>query len=160
MDGIVALAPAGLPSFVVPRLDWRVLLFVIGIACAAALLLGLLPALQGSQTDLNDALKEGVRGSSGGQQRARVRSALVIAEVALSLLLLIGAGLMVRSFVNLQKIDVGFRADRALTVQFALPQKYKAEDLTRRSSRETPTEPNGVSGTCPGTPILPTAAGR
>jgi putative ABC transport system permease protein len=131
VDGIVALAPAGLPSFVVPRLDWRVLLFVIGIACAAALLLGLLPALQGSQTDLNDALKEGVRGSSGGQQRARVRSALVIAEVALSLLLLIGAGLMVRSFVNLQKIDVGFRADRALTVQFALPQKYKGDDLPR-----------------------------
>ena len=131
VDGITALAPAGLPSFVVPRLDWRVLLFVVAVTCGAGLLLGLLPALQGSRADLNEVLKDGMRGSSGGRDRARVRSALVIAEVALSLLLLVGAGLMVRSFVNLQRIDVGFRAGDVATLRFAVPQKYPADQAPR-----------------------------
>jgi putative ABC transport system permease protein len=112
-----------------PHVDLRVLLFVLGATSGAGLLLGVLPAMQGSRTDLNEVLKEGARGSSGGAVRARIRSALVIAEVALSLLLLVGAGLMVRTFVNLQKIDVGFRADRVLTLRLSLPQKYKSEDL-------------------------------
>jgi putative ABC transport system permease protein len=129
IDAIVALAPAGLPSFVNPHLDWRVMAFVAAITCAAGLLLGLLPAFQGSRADLNEVLKDSARGSSGGRERARTRSVLVVAEVALSMLLLVGAGLMVRSFVNLQRIDVGFRADRALTMRVALPQKYQAGQL-------------------------------
>jgi predicted permease len=129
VDAIVALAPAGLPSFVTPRLDWRVLSFVVAITSGAALLLGLLPAWHGSRADLNEVLKDSARGSSGGRERARMRSALVVAEVALSLLLLVGAGLMVRSFLNLQRIDVGFRADRTLTIRVALPQKDKAEQV-------------------------------
>ena len=127
IDGIIALAPSGLPSFVRPRMDVRVLWFVLAATSGVGLLLGLLPAMQGSRADLNDVLKEGARGSSGA--RARVRSALVIAEVALSLLLLVGAGLMVRTFLNLQKIDVGFHPERALTLQLSLPQKYKGDDL-------------------------------
>jgi predicted permease len=145
VDAVSALAPAGLPSFVNPHLDWRVLLFVIAMTCGAGLLLGLLPALQGSRTDLNDVLKDGMRGSSGGRARARVRSALVVAEVALSMLLLVGAGLMVRSFVNLQRVDVGFRADKALTLTFALPQKYKAAQLA-----QTATEMLGRIAALPG----------
>jgi predicted permease len=135
IDGIVALAPAGLPSFIQPRMDVRVLLFVLAATSGAGLLLGLLPAVQGSRTDLNDVLKEGSRGSSGGPARARIRSALVVAEVALSLLLLVGAGLMVRTFINLQKVDVGFRPERALTLRLSLPQKYKTEELPQ-SARE------------------------
>jgi predicted permease len=129
IDAIIALAPAGLPSFVKPHMDIRVLLFVLAATSGAGLLLGVLPALQGSRADLNEVLKEGARGSSGGAVRTRVRSALVIAEVALSLLLLVGAGLMVRTFDNLQKIDVGFRPERGLTLRLSLPQKYKSEDL-------------------------------
>jgi putative ABC transport system permease protein len=129
IDGIIALAPSGLPSFVKPHMDLRVLLFVLVATSGAGLLLGLLPAMQGSRADLNDVLKEGARGSSGGAARARIRSALVIAEVALSLLLLVGAGLMVRTFLNLQKIDVGFHPERALTLRLSLPQKYKSENL-------------------------------
>ena len=125
VDAVAALTPAGLPSFVNPHLDWRVLLFLITITCGAGLLLGLLPALQGSRADLNDVLKDGMRGSSGGRGRARVRSALVVSEVALSMLLLVGAGLMVRTFLNLQRVDVGFRADKAVTLTFVLPQKYQ-----------------------------------
>jgi putative ABC transport system permease protein len=145
IDGIVALAPSGLPSFVHPHLDIRVLLFVLIATSGAGLLLGLLPAMQGSRADLNDVLKEGTRGSSGGGARARIRSALVIAEVALSLLLLVGAGLMVRTFVNLQKIDVGFRPERVLTVRLSLPQKYKQEDLAQ-ATRELAARTGSVAG--------------
>ena len=134
MDGIVALAPAGLPSFVTPRLDWRVLAFLVAVTGAAGLLLGLLPAWQGSRTDLNEVLKDSARGTSGGAARARTRSALVIAEVALSLVLLVGAGLMVRSFLNLQRIDVGFRASQALTLRVSIPQKFAADQLPRVTS--------------------------
>ncbi|MEO6238593.1 MAG: FtsX-like permease family protein, partial [Vicinamibacterales bacterium] len=129
VDGIAALAPAALPSFVTPHLAWRVLLFAVTLAAAAGILLGLLPAWQGSRADLNEVLKDGGRGSSGGRERTRLRSGLVVAEVALSLLLLVGAGLMVRSFLNLQLVDIGFRADRALTMRVALPQKYKSEQV-------------------------------
>jgi predicted permease len=133
IDAIIALAPTGLPSFVRPHMDLRVLLFVLAATCGAGLLLGLLPALQGARADLNDVLKEGGRGSSSGA-RARIRSALVVVEVALSLLLLVGAGLMVRTFLNLQKIDVGFRHERALTLRVSLPQKYKAENLPQTAN--------------------------
>ena len=134
VDGFIRLAPAGLPSFVQPHMDWKVLAFVIALTCGAGLLVGLLPALQGSRADLNDVLKDGMRGSSGGRERARVRSILVVAEVALSLLLLVGAGLMVRSFLNLQRVDVGFRADRAATLRFALPDKYQGPQVAQAVS--------------------------
>ena len=129
VEGIAALAPAGLPSFVTPRLDWRVLAFLVAATGGAGLLLGLLPAWQASRADLNDVLKDSARGTSGGAARGRTRSALVVAEVALSLVLLIGAGLMIRSFLNLQRIDVGFRAGEALTMRFTLPQKIAADQL-------------------------------
>ena len=130
IDAIVALSLTTLPSFVQPRLDWRVLLFVVAVTAGAGLLLGLLPAIQGSKADVSEVLKEGSRGSSSGPLRARTRSALVIAQVALSLLLLIGAGLMVRTFVNLQRIDVGFEADRIVTARVAFPQKVAGDQLS------------------------------
>jgi putative ABC transport system permease protein len=134
VDGFLRLAPAGLPSFVQPQMDWKVLAFVVALTCGAGLLVGLLPALQGSRADLNDVLKDSMRGSSGGRERARLRSILVVAEVALSLLLLVGAGLMVRSFLNLQRVDVGFRADRAGTLRFALPDKYQGPQIAQAVS--------------------------
>ena len=131
---IAALAPAGLPSFARPHVDWRVLLFIGGIAVMCGTVLGLLPAIHGSRTDVNETLKEASRGASGGPSRARLRSALVIAEVALSLLLLAGAGLMVRSFVNLQRIDVGFHPDRTASMRIALPRKYDTAELAQTMS--------------------------
>ncbi len=136
VDAIVAFT-AGLPSFVHPHLDWRVLGFVLVVTCGVGLLLGLLPALQGSRADLNDVLKEGGRGASAGRLRTRLRSTLVVAEVALSLLLLIGAGLMVRTFMNLQAVDVGFRPERAVVMQLALPAKYTNERLAQAADELT-----------------------
>ena len=124
VDDIIALAPVGFPSFVNPRLDGGVLLFVIAVSCGVGIVLGLLPAVHGSRADLNDALKEGGRGLSAGAAPARMRSALVVTQVALSLLLLVGAGLMVRTFINVQRVEVGFQPERALTMRVALPQKY------------------------------------
>jgi len=96
-------------------------------------LFGLTPAVQLSKTDLNESLKEGSRAASTGRARQRLRSALVVAEIALSLVLLIGAGLMIRSFTKLAHVNPGFNTSNVLTVQLTLPDnKYSGPDARRR----------------------------
>ncbi len=114
------------------NLDWRVLGFTLGISCLTGLIFGLAPALQLSQPDLQNTLKEGGRGSSSGTGQ-RLRGALVVAEVALSLVLLIGAGLLIRSFIRLQNVDPGFNTDRLLTMGVVMSQD-KARDLATVSN--------------------------
>jgi predicted permease len=110
------------------NLDWRVLGFTLGVAYLTGIIFGLVPALQLSQPDLQHALKEGGRGSSNPARR-RLRAILVVAEVALSLVLLIGAGLLIRSFIRLQNVDPGFNTERLLTMNVVMSQA-KARDLT------------------------------
>ena len=116
---LVALSPDSLPRAREIGFDWRVLAFTGGIALATGIVFGLMPAIWGPRVDLTDALKEGSRGStaSGG----RLRKLLVIAEVALSVMLLVGAGLMLRSFSHLRNVNPGFRTDHALTLRVSLP---------------------------------------
>src|SRR5262249_37968991 len=113
-------------------LDWRVLGFTLGVSCLTGALFGLAPALQVSKPDLQHTLKEGGRGFVGARGH-RLRGLLVITEVALSLALLVGAGLLIRSFIQLQNVDVGFNPERLLTLRVEMSEN-KAQDLTRISN--------------------------
>jgi len=120
------LAIRGLHIAVLPTvgkisLDSNVLLFTLGIALFTGILFGLAPALHVSSPRLHDTLKEGGRGGSGGPGGQRLRSALVVSEIAFSLLLVIAAGLTIRSFYQLLRVDPGFRTDHILTMRMNLP---------------------------------------
>ncbi len=107
---------------------------------------GLAPAVQAARINLQSSLKEGGRGSAGGR-RARVRNALVVAEVAMSLVLLIGASLFVRSFLNLQGASVGFDTAPLLTMRFYLPgAAYEAADAKARRVEDIARRVNGIAG--------------
>ncbi|HKG58481.1 MAG TPA: ABC transporter permease [Pyrinomonadaceae bacterium] len=118
-SALVALSPDSLPRAREIGFDWRVLAFTGVVALTTGIVFGLLPAIWGPRVDLTDALKEGSRGSTSGG--GRLRQMLVVAEVALSLMLLVGAGLMVRSFSHLRSVNPGFRTDHALTLRVSLP---------------------------------------
>ena len=128
VNWLVSLGPDIIPRVHEITVDPRVVGFTFLISAATSLLFGLAPALQASRPDLTDALKEGGR-SSAGPARNRLRSVLVISEVALSLVLLIGAGLMIRSFAKLSQVDPGFNPDEVLTIGVSLLRnKYPEEE--------------------------------
>jgi putative ABC transport system permease protein len=120
VDLLLALRPANLPRVGAIGIDGPVLLFTLGASLLAAVIFGLVPALQASKPDLNDCLKD--RGTvSPDVRRRRLRSSLVVAEVALSMVLLIGAGLMFRSFLALQQQDLGFEPEGVVTFRLTMP---------------------------------------
>jgi len=113
---LVALSPANIPRVETVTLDGWVVLFLLGITMLSSIGFGLAPALQISAVNLSDRLKENSRGGSEGVQRSRLRSFLVASEFALALMLLIGAGLMIRSFFALQSVDPGFDPHHVLSM--------------------------------------------
>lgn len=112
------------------QMDWRVLGFTFGLSVLTGIIFGLAPALQTSKkTDLNESLKEGGRNSSAGASRNRLRSTLVIAEVAMTLVLLVGAGLLIKTIFRLQAVNTGFNPQNVLTMNIGLPQiKYPKDE--------------------------------
>ncbi|HEX8137727.1 MAG TPA: ABC transporter permease [Pyrinomonadaceae bacterium] len=128
LDLMVAVMPADLPRVKEIGLDARVLSFTLLVSVMTGLVFGLAPALQASRQDLNESLKEGGRGSSEGIRRNRLRSLLVVSQVALSLVLLTGAGLLIRSFKQLHELNPGFDPYRVLTAGVALPDAKYHED--------------------------------
>ncbi len=121
---LVSMGPATIPRVHEIAIDPSIIFFTLLISVATSVLFGLAPALQASRPDLTDALKEGGR-SSAGPHRSRLRTVLVISEVALSLVLLVGAGLMIRSFAKLNQIDPGFNPEGVVTTGvYLLPSKY------------------------------------
>jgi predicted permease len=117
------LLPETLPRINSIKLDWSVVGFALLLAVLTGLVCGLIPAMAATRTGVNEALKEGGRTGTSGSGHAWLRSILVVAELAVALVLLTGAGLLLRSFEKLRAVDLGFRADHVLTASYSLPQQ-------------------------------------
>jgi putative ABC transport system permease protein len=128
-----AFIPESISQVKAVAIDGKVLLFTLLVSLLTGLIFGLAPATQASNFNLNETLKEGGRDSAAGSRGARIRGLLVVAEVAVSLILLIGAGLLINSFLRLRHVDPGFRADNLLTMKVVLP-KTQYPDHARRSA--------------------------
>jgi putative ABC transport system permease protein len=128
VDLLVALSPGNIPRTSEIGLDSRVLLFTCAVSLLTGVVFGLAPALQTSNPNLQESLKEGGRGGTTSLRRARMRSLLIVSEVALSLMLLIGAGLLIKSFVRLRNVSPGFDVRNVLTVNVPLPRRPDPDD--------------------------------
>src|SRR5438132_9991454 len=126
-DLLMSMLPESAPRLEHIGIDYRVLTFALGVSALTGILFGIVPALQASKLDVTSALKEGGR-SGGGHRRTSARSLLLIGEVALSLTLLVGAGLLIQSFLRLQEVRPGFNAHNVLTAHLSLQgPKYKKD---------------------------------
>jgi putative ABC transport system permease protein len=131
MPALLTLAPGDMPRIGEVHPDATVLVFTFALSLLTGLAIGIVPALTASQPELQSALKSSGRGSTAGHGQRRLRSALVIAEVGLAVVLTLGAGLLLRSFLSVLAIDPGFRPDNLLTLQIALPNSYATPDQRR-----------------------------
>jgi putative ABC transport system permease protein len=128
-DLLMSMLPEGAPRLEQIGIDYRVLAFALGVSALTGILFGIVPALQASKLDVTSALKEGGR-SGDGHRRTSARSLLLIGEVALSLMLLVGAGLLIKSFLRLREVRPGFNAHNVLVANLALPgAKYKDQQF-------------------------------
>ncbi|MGB6900247.1 MAG: ABC transporter permease [Candidatus Acidiferrum sp.] len=132
MELILSLAPAGLPRMQEVRMDWRVFLFALLLSLATAILIGITPAIEATRIDPLESLKEGGRSGSSSRGRRKLQSLLIVSQTALAVMLLIGAGLLMRSFSLLLKTDPGFHPQRVVTATIALPLRaYSKADSIR-----------------------------
>ena len=137
----LSLLPETLPRINEIGLDWRVAAFALLLAIATGLVCGLAPAFAALRTSVNEVLKEGGRTDAAGGGHARLRSALVVSEIAVAMVLLVACGLLLRSFEKMRTVDLGFRPDHTLTAYYALPEQpygtqaavnQLCDELTRR----------------------------
>jgi putative ABC transport system permease protein len=118
---LTVLQPGNLPRIQNVQVDWPVMVFAIGVALVTAVALGVVTAARASKQEIRETLTEGTRSVAGGRASERVRQGLVVAQVALTIVLLIGAGLLTRSFMRLLAIDPGYRTDEALILDLSWP---------------------------------------
>jgi putative ABC transport system permease protein len=146
VDLLVALKPANLPRLETISVDGRALLFTLAVSVLTGVVFGLAPVWQATRVNVSDALKEGGRGEAGAAKH-RLRSALVVIEMALALVLLAGAGLLIKSFWQLRNVQPGFNLDNLLTMRIELPearyQQMPAQTQYRRALLE---EVNSLPG--------------
>ncbi|MGH9702636.1 MAG: ADOP family duplicated permease [Candidatus Acidiferrales bacterium] len=128
---LVALRPGDIPRLSGTMIDSRVFLFAVGISFFTALIFGLAPSIQVSRADLQGSLKESGGRAGAGAGRKGLRSALVVTEMTLAVMLLVGAGLLVRSFVNLIHVNPGYISDRVIGLQVFVWDRYSTPDLRR-----------------------------
>jgi putative ABC transport system permease protein len=126
-----AVQDVGKPYWIVFTMDYVVFGFLAAVCVLTGVLFGLAPALQVSKTNVNEVLKEGGRGTSGGRRARWLSSTMVVVELALTIVLLVGAGLMIRSFLKLYTIDLGIDPRNLMSMQIRLDSKYKTPELRR-----------------------------
>src|SRR5687768_2051921 len=127
-DLLVALGKEDIPRAVQVGIDWRVLGFTLGVSIVTGLIFGLAPAFHSSKTDLVESLKDGARGTSEGARRNRMRSILAVSELAVAVVLLVVAGLLIKSLWRLQNVNSGLQPESVMTFNLALPEtKYKTD---------------------------------
>jgi putative ABC transport system permease protein len=144
---LLAASPLNMPGLTDAGLDTRVLAFTAVISILTGVIFGLAPALQASRADLQDALKEGGRNAAGGAVRNRVRAALVVVEVALSLVLLVGAGLLGKSFLLLSEVRPGFEPEHVLTTSLSLARtKYAKTEQQQAAFAEIVSRAAAIPG--------------
>ncbi len=144
---LVRLAPEDIPRLQNAHIDFAVLGFAVAISILAGLVFGVMPALQVSRPDLVNTLKQATRGSTTGSSTAKVRNAVLVTEVALALLLVTGAGLMIRSIIRVQQTSVGFLSDNLLTFRVSLPEtKYPTLEQQVRFFKEATDRIDAVPG--------------
>lgn len=144
---LISLLPADFPRVDAIHVNAQVLAFTLLVAIAAGFLFGFVPALQVSRTDLRQGLREGGRSSTGSGRHTRLRSVLVVAEASLACVLLIGAGLMLRSLANLLRMDPGFRPEHVLTASIPLPEAdYKTGEAVSRFCDQLVTNLSNIPG--------------
>jgi putative ABC transport system permease protein len=129
--GLLALAPSEIPRIDEVAPNASVILFTLGLSAVTGMLIGIVPAFAASRPHVQSSLSESGRGSTAGRSQRRVRAMLVVSEVALAVVLTIGAGLLLRSFVSVITVDPGFRADNLLTLQISMPPQYQQPDHRR-----------------------------
>jgi putative ABC transport system permease protein len=130
---LARLAPVSLQRLATVSIDYRLLLFALACSLATSLIFGLAPALAASRSDLSEALKDSSRGSTGGRRRQYLRDALVIGEIGIAVVVLVGAGLLVRSFLRLRATDPGFPSEHLLTMRIPLAGGRNASEAKRIS---------------------------
>jgi putative ABC transport system permease protein len=134
---LVALSPEDIPRVKEIGVDGRVVIWTFIISLVTGLLSGLAPALQTSKSNPHEVLKESDRGGAGGVRHHRLRSLLVVSEIALTMVLLTGAGLLVKSFLRLQEVNPGFKSNNVVTMRISLPgYKYSGDDQIRGYYKE------------------------
>src|ERR1043166_3532014 len=144
---LVALQPDNLPRLQEIGVDGRVLAFTFGISLLTGIVFGLLPAWTASRSAVNEALKEGGRSATAGGTRQALRSTFVVAELSIALVLLVGAGLLIKTFWNLRSVEPGFRPDHLLTMRVELPEaRYQPVAPQTRFRRQALDAINGLPG--------------
>lgn len=136
LPAVRAFSPGSVPRLAETRLDANVLLFSVFLSFLTGILFGLVPALQATSGALHESLKEGARGSSGGH-RGKLRAVLVVAEMAIAVVLMTGAGLLMQSFSQLMKVNLGFSSDHRMTFLLNLPpNRYAQSEIQRQFYRQ------------------------
>ncbi|MGH8527891.1 MAG: FtsX-like permease family protein, partial [Gammaproteobacteria bacterium] len=144
---LVALKPENLPRLHEIGVDLRVLGFTFGLALLTGIVFGLLPAWAASRGAVSEVLKEGGRSSTAGGARQRLRSTFVVVELAVALILLVGAGLLIKTFWKLRSVEPGFKTDHLLTMRVELPEtRYKEVSKQTRFRNQMLDEINSLPG--------------